>query len=400
MPPARSMRVRTRGSYSAPRRAMSGLVPGISLDWGKPAGGVDRRDLVEFGERQIDDPRAFARQGRTGIGKGARHLGREPVEDKALQDPEPQPRGRHHRRRPALCPWRLARHHRVGDRAAGDAIRQGADRIESRRERGRPVARDAALGRLEADEAAQRRRDPHRAAGIAADRDHGLRIAHRHRRARGRAAGDQLAVKGVSGRPVMRVDANPGKGELGHVGAADEDRPGGAQPGDDRRVAGRRRAVVERLRASQGGFPRDIEEVLDRHRQAGQGRGDIPRLAQAILRVGGGAGAVGVDPDEAARAFARGVGDPRQRRLDQSAAGGAPSGQILGEAKDCRLLRSGRRHGILPVPITPILSPRSAACAARRGRRPALRVRQAIAPRRPPGSAPPPTRRHRCRGRD
>ena len=104
----------------------------------------------------------------------------------------------------------------------------------------------------------------------------------------------------------MRIDADAGKGEFGHVGAADEDRPGGAQPGDDRRVARRRRPVVERLRAGQGGFARDVEEVLDRHRQAGEGRGDIARLAQAVLGIGGGACALGVDFDEAARAFPAG----------------------------------------------------------------------------------------------
>ncbi len=77
-----------------------------------------------------------------------------------------------------------------------------------------------------------------------------------------------------------------------------------------------------------------------------KGDGDIPRLAQAVLRVGGGASAILVDPDKAAPAFARGIGDPRQRRLDQRAAGGAPGRQILGETEDGRLQRSGRGHGI------------------------------------------------------
>ena len=70
------------------------------------------------------------------------------------------------------------------------------------------VARDAVLRRLEPGEAAQRRRDAHRAAGIAADRDDRLPIADRHRRAGGRAAGDQAAVVRIAGRAVMRVDAD------------------------------------------------------------------------------------------------------------------------------------------------------------------------------------------------
>ena len=129
---------------------------------------------------------------------------------------------------------------------------------------------------------------------------------------------------GVARRAVMRIDADAGKGELGHVGAANEDGPGRAQPGDDRRVALRRRLVVERLRAGQRALARDIEKVLDRDRQSGERRGDVTRLAQGVLGIGGGARAVCIDRDEAARAFARGFGDPGQRRLDQRAAGGPP----------------------------------------------------------------------------
>ena len=56
-------------------------------------------------------------------------------------------------------------------------------------------------------------------------------------------AGEQT----LAGSAVMRVDADPGKRELGHVGAADQDGAGSAQAGDDRRVAFGWRRVVERL---------------------------------------------------------------------------------------------------------------------------------------------------------
>ena len=64
---------------------------------------------------------------------------------------------------------------------------------------------------------------------------------------------------GIAGRAVMRVDADAGKGELGHVGAADQDGASGAQPGDDRCVTLRRRRIVECLRAGQRTLAGDVE---------------------------------------------------------------------------------------------------------------------------------------------
>jgi len=69
---------------------------------------------------------------------------------------------------------------------------------------------------------------------------------------------------------LVRIDPDPGKRELGHVGAADEDGAGSAQPADDCRVALCRRPVVERPRSCQRGLAGDIEQVLDRHRQSGK----------------------------------------------------------------------------------------------------------------------------------
>ena len=44
------------------------------------------------------------------------------------------------------------------------------------------------------------------------------------------------AVPRAGGRAVMRVDAEAGEGELGHVDAADRDEAGGEHAGDDRGV--------------------------------------------------------------------------------------------------------------------------------------------------------------------
>jgi len=68
----------------------------------------------------------------------------------------------------------------------------------------------------------------------------------------------------------MRVDADTGEGELGHVGATDQDGAGGSQASDNGRVVFSWRHIVEGLGPGQGAFPRHVEEVLDRHRQSGE----------------------------------------------------------------------------------------------------------------------------------
>ena len=146
----------------------------------------------------------------------------------------------------------------------------------------------------------------------------------------------------------MRVDADAGKGEFGHIGAADQHRAGGTQASDRRCVVRGRRRVVERLRPGEALLPGDVEQILDRDRQPGEGRGDIPRFAEPVLRIGRGAGAVGVNLDEGAGAFAVGIGDAGQRGLNQVAAGGLPGGQRGGEVENRRSGRGGSGgHDIL-----------------------------------------------------
>jgi hypothetical protein len=79
----------------------------------------------------------------------------------------------------------------------------------------------------------------------------------------------------------------------------------------------RRRAIIEGLRPGQGALARYVEQVLQRNRQSGERRGNVPGLAQAVLGIGRGAGAVAIDLDKGARAFAGGIGDLRERRFDQ-----------------------------------------------------------------------------------
>ena len=144
---------------------------------------------------------------------------------------------------------RLARQDRVDRGTAGDARRQRPDRIERRRQRQHAGDRHPPRGRLVADDAAERRRDAARPAGIGAQPRRRHAVRHRNGGAGGTAAGDapRRAIPRAGGRAVMRIDAQAGERELGHVDAAHGDEAGGQHALHHRRVRLRRRRVGQHL---------------------------------------------------------------------------------------------------------------------------------------------------------
>ena len=97
------------------------------------------------------------------------------------------------------------------------------------------------------------------------------------------------ASAGLAGRAVVRVDADARERELRHVGATQQGAAGGPQAGDGRAVRWRQRRIREHARAGRGGLAGDVEQVLDRHRQAGQRRGRggrVRRLATGFVETG------------------------------------------------------------------------------------------------------------------
>src|SRR5262249_20757826 len=145
------------------------------------------------------------------------------------------------------------------------------------------------------------------------------------------AAGDQGSVEGIAGCAVVRVDADPGEGELGHVGAANDDRARAFQPGDYRGVGFGRWQIVERLGAGEGNLTGNVEKILDRYRNAGERRGDIARRAQLVLCLGCCSCGRIIDLDKGVLALAGRVGDARQRLFYQLPASGAAGGEVVGE---------------------------------------------------------------------
>ena len=145
-----------------------------------------------------------------------------------------------------------------------------------------------------------------------------------------------IALPGALRRAVMRVDADAGIGELGHVGAADHDEAGPAQPRHHGRIGFRRRRILQRARAGAGHLALDVEQVLDRDGNAGIGRRRGLGLAQPVHRFGGLDRGFLIDMDEGADALARGIGDPGQAFIDQLAGAGAAVGEIVGQSGQCR----------------------------------------------------------------
>ncbi len=129
----------------------------------------------------------------------------------------------------------------------------------------------------------------------------------------------------------MRIDADAGIGEFCHVGAADHNEAGPAQPRHHGRVGLGGSGILQRAGASAGHLPPDIEQILDRHGNAGVGRRRGVGLAQPVHGVGGPERGFPVDVDEDTLAFAGGVGDPGEALLDKLPRGGRAAVEICGQ---------------------------------------------------------------------
>ena len=100
-----------------------------------------------------------------------------------------------------------------------------------------PRAAQPAVGRLEAEHAAQRGRHPDRAVGVGAERERHQAAGDRRARAAGRAAGHAVEIVRIARGAVMDVLAGEVVGVFAHVERADEDGAGGFEPLDQGRVA-------------------------------------------------------------------------------------------------------------------------------------------------------------------
>ena len=120
----------------------------------------------------------------------------------------------------------------------------------------------------------------------------------------------------------MRIDADAGKGEFGHVGLGDNDRAAGAQGVHHRRVGLRRFALLgQHLGAGARDLAGDVEQILDGDDDAVEGPKRNAGAGARIGGVGGAARGLAIDGEAGARALAAQVVDAHQRGVEPLAGG-------------------------------------------------------------------------------
>ena len=115
-------------------------------------------------------------------------------------------------------------------RRIGGRARERSNLVERRRKCEQAVARDAAVGRLEADDAAERRRLTDRSAGIGSERDRGAPRCDGRRGTAARAAGRAIGRPGVPHGAERRVLVGRAHRELVAVRLADDHGAGRLEP--------------------------------------------------------------------------------------------------------------------------------------------------------------------------
>jgi hypothetical protein len=237
----------------------------------------------------------------------------------------------------------------VGQREIGSRARQRADVVEAGDEREGAGAAQATEGRLEAEQAAQRRRHANGTVGVRAEGERHHAGGDRAARATRRAAADVLERVWVAGRPVMPVHAGEVVGVLAHVERADQHGVGCFEATDHDGVARGRRIVAVDLRAGARRQPGDVDQVLDRERHAGERPERRAARALGVDPIGGRAGALGqhigerIDPRVER-------GDARKRRVDRVACARCAVGD-RGRDRGCggEICRHGSKAGACSV---------------------------------------------------
>ena len=214
---------------------------------------------------------------------------RQPSTSTRAHDRRP-PRGRRSRSRESGCtrpadpPYRLASAARAGAAPGGSAHasrgsgsdttsnskRRVGDRpghrsdVRQCAERARRVQRDPAVRRLEREDAAERRRDAHRAAAVGAQRERRHPERHGGRAPAARAAGGPRGVPRVAGDPGERRVRDALPAQLRRRGLADEHARRARAPGPPTARRRPRGAGVDGERAAQCRPAAGEQQVLDR----------------------------------------------------------------------------------------------------------------------------------------
>ena len=238
-------------------------------------------------------------------------------------------------------------HSVVSQRQIAHGARKRPDMIEARHERECPRAAEPPIGRLEPENAAQRRRHPDRTVGVRAERQRHQAAADGGARAARRTAGHAVEIVRIARRAVVDVLAGEVVGVFAHVERADQDGAGRLQPLDQRRIALSRRPIAVDFGAGECRQAGHVEQVLDRERHAGQRRKLLALRPCRIERLRAGKRAPRGDGGEGIEQRVA-LADARQRRFDDKcradAAGGDGSSD-RGRRIPGKIAGRGLKHG-------------------------------------------------------
>ena len=287
-------------------------MPGPALGGRKAAGGVDRRGFRKLRQRDLLDVRAAAARARRGRARRRRRrCGRVASSISVCGTARRRAESglsRRATRRSARISWATmaSRTERVIADTVSSVVDKGTapSAGTSRAVLLKPTMPCSAAGMRIEPPVSEPSATPGRTAG------------HRGGAAGGRPAGcARLCIdaqrRGVGGRTVVRVDAHAREGELRHVGAADDRGAGAAQPGHGRAVGAGRRCTGEQRRAGRRDLAGNVEQVLDRHREARQRAGIGARRDAPVGGLRRGPGDRGRRGQEGALAIRRGSGGDR-----------------------------------------------------------------------------------------
>ena len=180
----------------------------------------------------------------------------------------------------------------VGEREVARRARERSEMIEARDERIGARAREPPIGRLQAEQPAERGRHADRAIGVGAERERHQPARDRAARAARRAAGHAAEIVRIVRVAVMHVLAGEVVGVFAHVERADQHGAGGLEPLDQRRVVRRGRKLAVDLRAGACRQALHVEQVLHRERHAGERSQRLLRGARRVDRLRALAGAL------------------------------------------------------------------------------------------------------------
>ena len=141
----------------------------------------------------------------------------------------------------------------------------GADVVQAPRQRGHAGPGNGAVGRLQAEDPVERRRNPDRAPGIGPDGAERGAGGHRHRGTGRRTARDARRIVRVPGPAEGGVVAADSEGEFLQVVLAEEN---GARLGERPPARSAPGRVVRELRPGGGGHPGHVHDVLHAQRDA------------------------------------------------------------------------------------------------------------------------------------